>query len=128
MTLLLKQQLQLLLSRESTLQGASQHFTEHGDEQGYYCENRDSNEMSHAVDLPIQLRSHGQNAQTRRNKATSAIVQDGRQKNGQDQDNEFERTCRNSGAETKQEEHRNKDDRSAISDYARLTRRRQKFQ
>ena len=101
MTLLLKQQLQFLLSRESALQGASQRFTEHRDEQGYNAEDRESNEMSHAVDLPIQLRSHGQNAQTRRKKATSAIVQDGRQKNGQDQDNEFERTCRNSGAETK---------------------------
>jgi len=84
--------------------------------------------MFYGVGLPIQLRSHDQNAQTRRKKATSAIVQDGRQKNGQDQDNKFERTCRNSGAETKQEEHRDKNDRSAISDDARLTRRWRKSQ
>src|SRR5262249_48805457 len=72
MTLLLEQQLQLLLSSESTLQGASQRFTEDSDEQAYDGENRDSNEMPYGVGLPIQLRSHGQDAQTRREKATSA--------------------------------------------------------
>src|SRR4029077_8328962 len=128
MTLLLKQQLQLLLSRESTLQGASQRFTEHRDEQSYDAEHRESNEMSHGVGLPIELRSHGQSAQPRRKKAPSAIVQDGCQKNRQDQEKELERTRRNSGAETKHEEHRDKDGRSAISGHAWLTWRWQKFQ
>jgi hypothetical protein len=128
MTLLLEQQLQLLLGRESALQGASQRFAEDSDEQTYDGEKRDSNEMPHGIGLPIQLGSYGQDAQTSREKATSAIVQDGCQKNRQDHQNEFERTCGDSGAEAKQEEHRDKDARSAISDQARLTRRWQKFQ
>jgi len=62
MTLLLKQQLQLLLSRESTLQGASQCFAEEGNEQSYDGEDHESNEMSHGVGSPIKLRSHSENA------------------------------------------------------------------
>jgi|GEM_PF-6410286 hypothetical protein len=62
MTLLLEQELQLVLSRGPTLQGASQCFAEEGNEQGYDGEDHESDEMSYGVGSPIKLRSHSENA------------------------------------------------------------------
>jgi hypothetical protein len=51
------------------------------------------------------------------------LEHNGCEKNRKDQENKFEQTCRSSGSETKQEEHRYEDKGDAISDRAGLTRR-----
>jgi hypothetical protein len=73
-------------------------------------------------------RLEAKNQRARCQKATPAIVKDGGQKNRNDQQKEFELTCRNSGNETEQEEYRYEDNGDAISDRAGLSRRWQKFQ
>ena len=62
MTLLLEQELQLVLSRGPTLQGASQSFAEEGNEQSYEGEDHESNKMSHGFGSPIKRRGHSENA------------------------------------------------------------------